>query len=308
MMEDCETKGSFAPVNKKSKQLCLRMAGLVIRQEADDPAMRLIVPQAHAKFLDLQATKNGKAASEGELHLQVQNEATWEAGKWGTEICRTEIWELWINEDGRYVFVAPRGQPPRRAIVDMGFNAGEVLGDFGSMEGEAVYPLQGLDNVMLSNWLANSGDVILHASGIMFKDKGYAFIGPAGAGKSTVARSLVEQDGVTVLGEDQLVLRCIEGELWIYGTPWHLNPEMCSPMGARLSKLFFLDREMDGSVKTCKAVDGVAHILRTAFIPYYQPKGVEAIVEHLEYLAEQVPFYTLHYQLGSNVLKLITEI
>jgi hypothetical protein len=300
--------GGFAPVIPNLNHLCLHVAGLVLRQETDDPTMRLMAPPAHKKFLDLHASRNGKAAVEEQLFLRLRNESKWESNTWGTAICRTEIWELWINEEGRYVFVAPRGRVPRRAIIDTGFSSGEVLVNSDLLEGDEIYPLQGLDNIILSNWLANYGDVILHASGILYEGEGYAFIGQAGAGKSTVVSCLAEHSGVTVLGEDQLVLRCIEGRFWIYGTPWHLNPGMCSPLGVQLTKLFFLDRSINHPTKACTPVDGVTQLMRTAFIPYYQPKGVAAILERLEYLANRVPFYTLRHELGSNVLKLIQDV
>ena len=50
---------------------------------------------------------------------------------------------------------------------------------------------------------------------------------------------------------------------------------------------------------------GVARLLQTAFIPYYRPAAVAAILDRLALLAEHVPFHTLSYQLGEDVLELI---
>ena len=44
--------------------------------------------------------------------------------------------------------------------------------------------------MIYANWLAASGDVIVHAAGVAADGQGYAFVGPSGAGKSTLATCL----------------------------------------------------------------------------------------------------------------------
>jgi hypothetical protein len=153
--------------------------------------------------------------------------------------------------------------------------------------------------------------MILHAAGIDVDGQGYCFVGSHGAGKSTLTASFAapteEQGKVEVLGEDNLILRYQEDQFWIYGTPWHLNPEMCSPRGVPLKKLFFLDKTAGQQVEQLLPVDGVARLLQTAFIPYYRPETVSNILDRLALLAGQVPFYTFCYQLGSDIYQLIHQ-
>ena len=136
----------------------------------------MVAPPGHAQFL--RSSPARVPAGPADLVLRVRNEPLPGAVAGQTPLCRTEIWELWLDEDGRYVFVAPRQSPPRRAIVDPDFAAGEVLGDFSSCDGQGLYPLQGLDNVLLVNWLAGYGDFILHASGVVLDEEGILFRRP----------------------------------------------------------------------------------------------------------------------------------
>lgn len=237
--------------------------------------------------------------------LRVRNELLPEAKAWGTCLCANEIWELWLDKAGRYVFVAPRQSPPRRVVVDADFTSGEVLGDFATSNGQGLYPLQSLDIRLFANWLASFGDVILHAAGVAVDGRGYCFTASAGVGKSTLAASLSANTSVTVLGEDQVILRYLEGRFWIYGTPWHLDPAMCSPLGVPLEKLFFLERSIEQQVEPLISMEGITRLLQTAFIPYYRPEAVSTILDRLALLPEQVPFYTLSYRLGTDVLELI---
>ena len=194
-------------------------------------------------------------------------------------------------------------------MVDSNFSTGEVFGDFSTYinSGESLYPQQTLEIRLFANWLAGFGDLILHAAGVMVEGQGYCFAGPAGVGKSTLAASLSAIPSVTVLGEDQVILRYLDDRFWIYGTPWHLNPDMCSPMGVPLEKLFFLDRGASQPINTLSPVVGVTSILQTAFTPFYRPDAVASIMDRLELLAGQVPFYSFNHQLGSNALQQIQE-
>lgn len=281
----------------------LRVAELGLWLDARGAGLRLAAPPGHSRFLQPQTS-----ALSGDLILPVRNGPLPETKVRRTLLCKTEIWELWLDEAGRYVFVAPRRWPPRWAVVDTGFTAGEVIGDFSSRNGEGCYPLQGIDIMFIANWLAGYGDVILHAAGVVLDEKGYCFVGPAGVGKSTLAAYLSMNHSALVLGEDQVILRYRECRFWIYGTPWHESPAMCSPRGVPLERLFFLDRTAGAGVAACTPLDGVARLLQTAFVPYYRPEAVSGILERLALLAQQVPFYTLSYQLGADVLKLIREV
>lgn len=290
----------------------LRVAGLRLWLDARGSGLHLTVPESHAKFLQRETSDDGPTRDGHEspevscdLVLRVRNQQMSEISPEWTPLCVTKAWELWLDEAGRYVFIARRQSPPRMAIVDPGFTAGEVIGDFASGSGEDAFPLQGLGIMFFVNWLAGCGDAILHAAGVVVDGKGYCFTGSSGAGKSTLAAALASNPAATVLGEDQVILRYIDGHFTIYGTPWHLNPDLCSPLGAPLEKLFFLDREAPHPLAAIAPFDGVTRLLQTAFIPYYRPKAVSAILDRLAILAEAVPFYTLGYRLGDDPLALI---
>jgi hypothetical protein len=297
--------GEGTSVLSPGEVLDLRVARLGLRMDARKSGLSLAAPPGHLKFLQPQATGMEGNASPGTLVLCIRNESLPMPKTWGVPLCCTEIWEMWLDETGSYVFVAPRQTPPSRIEVDPGFTTGEMFGDFQSSAGTDLYPLQGLDNILLVNWLASLGDLMLHACGVVVDGKGYAFVGSAGAGKSTLASSLARDHAFLVLGEDQVILRFLEGRFWIYGTPWHENPAMCSPWGAPLEKLFFLDRNARPGVSRLTHMHGITGLLQTAFVPYYRPKLVSDILDRLALLAEQVPFHSLSYQLGTDARKLI---
>jgi hypothetical protein len=109
------------------------------------------------------------------------------------------------------------------------------------------------------------------------------------------------------LGEDQVILRYLEGRFWIFGTPWHENSGMCSPIGVPLANLFFLERDSDVGIKPIKPVEGVTRIIQNAFIPFYRSDLLPGIMDRLEHLSKLVPFHLLSYQLGTDPWPLIIK-
>jgi hypothetical protein len=281
----------------------LKLAGLDLWLDARGSGIHMVAPACYAQFLATDGLGDG-------LRLRVCDGRLRDAKGWQSLFHDQETWQLWRDGGGRYVFAPSRHSPPPRQIaVDAGFGHGEVVGEFGTngSAGRAVYPLQDIDMMLFANWLAETGDLIVHAAGIDDGGAGYAFVGHSAAGKSTLASELASCCPVRVLGEDQVIVRYQEGQFLVYGTPWHTDPARCSPGGVPLKKLFFLDRAGARGVAPCGQREGIERLLPEAFIPYYNRAGVERVLDRLPCLAEQVPFYTLGYDLGSDVINMIRD-
>lgn len=291
----------------KRNVIDLRIAKLPFRLDASESRIKLNTPPSHAKFLKNNPDKQEYFSyDQRKLHLQINNNLLKRQNLNISPIQCVEIWELWKDEAGNFIFVAPRQSPPQYISVDPVFTEGNVYSEYPSNNQQGIYPIfNDLEIVFFVNWLGTFGDILLHASGVILDGKGYAFIGTSGAGKSTLASTLAEEPAVTVLGEDQVILRLIDGQFCIYGTPWHLNPAMCSPQEVPLEKLFFLEKNGEYAAEPIKPSDGITRILQTAFIPYYRPELVAKILDHLITLAVKIPFRSLSYPLGSDVWKLI---
>lgn len=286
----------------RSVQVCrLSIAGLSVGIDARDAGVAFGIPFSHSSFLRGAGEEAPAGSEERVLSLVVSGEKPATQNWQATVLYRTQNWELWRDQSERYVFSAPRLTPPRLVTVETGFARGWVSLDRSACTPD-VYPLQSLDMLLYVNWLAEYADVILHAAGVAVKGKGYAMVGSSGAGKSTLAAALAGFSGVTVLGEDQVILRYLDGRFWIYGTPWHLDPTMASPLGVPLERVLFLDRSAAEPMSAIAPMEGVARLMRTAFVPYYRPDAVDAILNRFALLSERVPFHSLAYRLGSDPL------
>jgi hypothetical protein len=284
-------------------------ANLGIIIQALDGKLKLKLPDCHRKFaLKSTAEMLVDSAVVPLLRLSINQSQLPGPAHLKNKLCQVENYELWEDIHGRWVFIQPRQSPVRWIVVDQDFESGEILGDFSSLNGGAFFPLQYIDIILYANWLAKYSDLILHAAGIAVDGRGYAFVGQSGIGKSTLMRDLAVSADVTVLGEDQVILRYLNGRFWVFGTPWHDNIDRCSPLGVPLKRVYFLDRNLDQVKQEMGAFEGILRFMQTAFIPYYRPENVKMIMDRLVLLAEQVPFHKLSYTLGTDILPEILSV
>lgn len=278
----------------------LSIGRLRLGLHAHGQGLSLAAPPGHCRFV----TGGGP----GGLHLSVALGPPERAGPCQPLCTDFPAWQIWRDRgDGLVITAGEHSRPRRQVTVDAGFRCGKVLVELDGAAAAPLYPLEGLEIVLFANWLAGSGDLILHASGVEFEGRGYCFVGESGTGKSTIAAAFRGCPGVTLLGEDNLVLRCLDGRFWVFGTPWHLDPASCSPREARLAKLFFLDRRLDAGLYGCSPARGVERLLQTAFVPYYRGDLLDGILSNLARLAAAVPFGILSHRLGSEPMDLVGE-
>ena len=81
-----------------------------------------------------------------------------------------------------------------------------------------------LSNAMMLLYTFNTSPydtLMIHASVIAYEGKGYVFLGRSGTGKSTHSRLWLEHiSGTWLLNDDNPVIRVIDDQVLVYGTPW----------------------------------------------------------------------------------------
>lgn len=280
----------------------LRVAQCTLWYQSDSPWVHAIAPPHEDVFSVFTTAEEEKASAVSrQLALQVNQAELSRELRWQQLVYRTKIWELWKDNEDFWIFYNPL-QPVLRVLrVAPDFSSGQVYGDYrpGEPSADQILPKE-LEIVLFANWLGSFGELILHAAGISIGDAGYAFVGHSGAGKSTLAALLAPIPNVTLLGEDQVVLRKQAKDFWIYGTPWHYSSSRCAPEGARLKALFFLDGKGESTLQSITPMEGVSRLLQTAFVPFYQPQFVQLVLANLADLAQQTPLKTFNFDKSSS--------
>jgi len=138
-------------------------------------------------------------------------------------------------------------------------------------------------------------DVALaHAAAVKVNGEAWLFIGPSKHGKSTWSR-LCQQHGYPVLDEDRVALRAIDGHVWAFGTPWHPEPRLCSPEGAPVRRVFFLQQAEPNTVRSIRHVQAATSVLKSFLMPIYDPQAMQTLLALADQTAGQAESYQLGY-------------
>lgn len=199
------------------------------------------------------------------------------------------------------------------AVLTPHFTSGEIYITKNPRGFPFTYPL---DEILIINLLAKGRGVMVHAFGVMNTDNGLLFAGTAGAGKSTMARLWKSQmangkwqnEGVSMLSDDRIIIRKKDKRFWIYGTPWHGDSKVCSPERAPLEKIFFLKHAKVNKVEEIEGIDAASKLLVCSFPTFWDKKGMEFTLGFIDELTRKIPCYELGFLPDESALDFIKRV
>jgi hypothetical protein len=205
------------------------------------------------------------------------------------------LWSLFAEPDGyRFSFQSAfLGKTPyKEAWLDKEFQSGRVLLSRRYFDTERpVYPLEyPLDELLMIHRLSRGAGVEVHAVGITDESGcGHLFLGHSGAGKSTTARLWKGRSGVHILSDDRIILRVRDGQIWMYGTPWHGDAGIASPACARLSRIYLLEHGRCNEQQPLPAGLAAAELFARSFVPHHSAEGIRFTLDFLDRVARDIP-------------------
>lgn len=273
-------------------ELCLTIGDVTTRITSRDPRLALAAPEAVARFRSAISSADIVVGAQWSERLPLDG---------GT--VRFDSGGLWqLLDDGSrfsWIFTSPKfgSAPYKVAVLDHDFTAGDVHLNAACFDRSApIYPLEyPLDELIVTNWLAQGRGVEMHACGVVDADgEGYLFVGHSGAGKTTIASLWCRQPGVTVLSDDRIILRPEHDGIWMYGTPWHGDEPLAAPARARLTRGFFLNHGTSNAATAMTSSRATANLMVRCFPPFYSRTGLDFTLSLLHGVSTVVPFADLH--------------
>lgn len=153
------------------------------------------------------------------------------------------------------------------------------------------------DNALMMQYaFASSGldTLLLHSSVVVYKGKGYLFLGRSGTGKSTHSRLWLENIPTAyLLNDDNPVVRIIDGRAWVFGSPWSGKTPCYRREGVPVGAVVRLRQRPENTIRVLRPVEAFAALKPTASVLPCVPEVENGVLHTLEQLASLVPFYTL---------------
>lgn len=156
----------------------------------------------------------------------------------------------------------------------------------------------GLNNALMLIFAfagAHKQTLLIHASLVRNNNFGYAFIAKSGTGKSTqVSMWLRHIAGSDLMNDDNPIIRCIDNEFWIFGSPWSGKTPYYRNIKARLGAITRIDRATTNSVDKLPPIQAFASLLPSCSSMKWDSDIYNAICDTITKIVETTGIYTLH--------------
>lgn len=217
------------------------------------------------------------------------------------------IWSLYRNGGASAIKIFDSHAGLKRLLVlPARFQRADLY--FSKPGGQYLDPFFGPTmELLMINYLARGQGVIVHACAIEYEGSGLLFAGESGAGKSTLANLWNIEKGASVLSDDRTLVRDIDGELRMYGTPWHGEARFGSARGVKLGKIFFLSHGRSNSTLSLLRTETVLQLLQCAFAPLWDVEGMDYTLEFFERLATRISCHELTFRPDDTAIDYIKQ-
>jgi len=160
--------------------------------------------------------------------------------------------------------------------------------------------------LLFISYLAQGKGLIVHGCGIDFSGNGLLFVGDSGAGKSTLAKLWNRySNSDCILSDDRIIVRYVDDDFWIHGTPWHGDATFASPQKTQLKKVFFLQHGDANSFSDVSKLRAVSDLTKSSFLPHWDPGGMTFSLSVLEELVNTIPCQQLMFRPDKNAVDFI---
>ena len=150
--------------------------------------------------------------------------------------------------------------------------------------------------LMLLYTFASAGyeTLLLHASVIVYDNSGLIFLGKSGTGKSTHSCLWIENvAGARLLNDDNPVVRIIDGDAWVYGSPWSGKTPCHINEAVKLKALVRLHQAPYNKINMLTGVKAYGAVITSCSFMKWNHEMCDSIHQTVRRLLDSVKTYEL---------------
>lgn len=153
--------------------------------------------------------------------------------------------------------------------------------------------------------LSKKDGIIFHSSAIMVDGQAYLFTAPSGTGKSTHARLWREMlgDRAIMINDDKPIIRYVDGEFYVYGTPWNGKHRLDTNTRAKIKAICNIYQAKENKIEKADLGEMLITILNQTLRPS-EVGMVDKLFNLIDKLLSQVELY----KLGCNISREAAEL
>lgn len=138
--------------------------------------------------------------------------------------------------------------------------------------------------------------MVLHGPALAFRGKGYIFSADSGVGKSThtaLWQQYFGKEKVVILNDDKPVIRLIDDEFWVFGSPWCGETDIQTNLGVPLAAVVFLKRGEKNQIQKLTHTGQLVFSLLAQTRRYREEAEADRALDWMERFIQSVRFYTM---------------
>ncbi len=153
--------------------------------------------------------------------------------------------------------------------------------------------------------LASADGIIFHSSAIMVDGEAYLFTAPSGTGKSTHARLWREMlgDRAVMINDDKPIIRYVDGEFYVYGTPWNGKHQLDTNCRAKVKAICNIYQSKQNKIEEISASEMLMVVLNQTLRPAEIDK-MDKLLGLIEKLLSAVKLYRLGCDISREAAEL----
>lgn len=155
----------------------------------------------------------------------------------------------------------------------------------------------GLNNAMMLAYAFSSADkdtLLMHASVVRNAGRGYLCLGKSGTGKSTHTQLWLKHvPGSDLMNDDNPVVRFLEGETRVYGSPWSGKTPCYRNIEAPVGAFIRLEQKPENTIRRERVVGAFASLLPSASNMKWDKRIYDGICNTLSHILPVTPVYVL---------------
>lgn len=161
------------------------------------------------------------------------------------------------------------------------------------------YVCHSLVTAVVAHRLLERQACLVHAASLIRDHRGFLFVGPSRAGKSTIAR--LSAPTCSVLGDDTSLVAQSEGAFWILGTPFLRQfQSVTAAVRAPLTAICFLHQATSNALVPVPKARAAWELFRSARYTNQYPATAQALLDLVARICSQVSCYQLHFRPDSS--------
>jgi hypothetical protein len=208
--------------------------------------------------------------------------------------------ESFQDDDGSQIEAGHVGENPCFKFLLHGKMSARVIASpqydhaYVVLDHDALFGLNNAMMVMYALSTSNKQTALFHSSVIGYQGKGYMFLGKSGTGKSTHSRLwLTHIEGTELMNDDNPVVRLIDGEPWVFGSPWSGKTPCYKNIKAPIGAIVQLSQAPYNKISRLKGLKAYAALIPSISGKRWDKQLADGLHETETMLAERAKMFHL---------------